>query len=131
MLKFGTICFLRYLRGILMLHIHQFGLLAEYLVMIRYMLKGYLPINHRYKSKIGEIDLIFKRGSSIIFCEVKARSGLYDIENIVSKAQKARILRAADFFLAKNQNMDIQHVELNLAVVKSLFDIKIYRNWLT
>lgn len=66
------------------MHIHTWGKLAEYLVIIRYFLFGYIPIKHRWKVRSGEIDLIFKRGSSLVFCEVKARSSDFHIDQHVS-----------------------------------------------
>ncbi len=112
------------------MHNHTRGLLAEYIVIIRYILKGYFPIKHRWKSKMGEIDIILKRGKSIIFCEVKARSSDFNIENPVSYIQKQRIIKSAEYFIAINRNLKIKNTSFDLAIVKSIFDIKLYKGWI-
>lgn len=62
--------------------------------------KGYRIISWRYKTPVGEIDIIAKRGEVLAFVEVKLRAdtdaGLYAI---TPRAQQ-RISRAAGHFLA-------------------------------
>lgn len=112
------------------MHIHKWGLLAEYFVIIRYFLRGYFLQEHRWKSKAGEIDLIFKKGKSLVFCEVKARKSKIIYEDIlVSSNQKRRILNAADLYIQK-MNINIRDVRLDLVVVRSLLDMKFFENWL-
>lgn len=55
----------------------------------------------RYKTKFGEIDLILKRDNQIIFIEVKARSKLLPIDQLITKKQIDRNYAAAEFFLAQ------------------------------
>lgn len=82
------------------------GLWAEIIAALYLMCKGYIIIKHRFKTPIGEIDLIAKKGDEIIFIEVKHRSHLSDMRTglyaITAKSQQ-RISRAADYFLQKNQ----------------------------
>ncbi len=113
------------------MHNHHFGLLAEYLVIIRYMFHGYLPIKHRWKSNLGEIDLIMRRGKSIIFCEVKARSSNFlDASECVSHNQKNRLKKSSEYFLALHPKWCIKQVRFDLAIVRSFSDIKIYKDWI-
>ncbi len=90
---------------------------------------GYLPIKHRHKSRIGEIDLIFKSGSEIVFCEVKCRSSNFASSELVSKRQQARLIRSAEDFLAQNPRFNFKTVRMDIALVKSLFNVVIYKNW--
>jgi putative endonuclease len=83
---------------------YNIGLLSEYLVLFYYMVTLHKILHHRYKTNVGEIDLIMLRGRQLIFIEVKARKhGLG--ENIVLCTQQQRITRAAQMFLAKTLNI--------------------------
>lgn len=109
-------------------HNHYFGLIAEIIVMIRYILSFHSLIKHRYKSKLGEIDLIFSKGKKIIFVEVKARSSKIDNQNYVSESQKKRLSISADNYLAKNHHF--QEAEFHLVIVKSIFNILVFKEWI-
>ncbi len=81
-----------------------FGLLAEYYVIFLLFFKGYKILEHRYKTKLGEIDLIFKKGNNIIAVEVKARKNKnLQIGEVVSRKQLTRILNSLKIFLNKNE----------------------------
>ena len=96
---------------------YNLGIWAEYFVLIYYIIRFYLPLHHRYKSYVGEIDLIMKRGKLLVFIEVKARKdGIY--EGIVSDNQQQRITRAAELFIAKNQQYNLYNIRFDLVVVK-------------
>lgn len=112
------------------MHIHTWGKLAEYLVIIRYFLFGYIPIKHRWKVRSGEIDIIFKRGNSLVFCEVKARSSDFQIDQHVSLNQQYRLRNSAELFLSRYKKMNFKQVRFDLVIVKSIFSMKIYQNWL-
>lgn len=76
--------------------------IAEY-VAIGYMtLKAYRCVALRYKCSAGEIDLIFKRGKSLVFCEVKYRADKNSLLFSVTNQQKTRIRKAAEFWLAQH-----------------------------
>lgn len=57
------------------------------------------------------IDLVLKRGKTIIFCEVKYRKTINDALYSVSKNQQNRMRRGAELFLKRNhifRNFDIR-----------------------
>jgi putative endonuclease len=112
------------------MHPHKWGLIAEYIIAFRYILKGYSIVKHRWKSRLGEIDLILKKGNLIVFCEVKARSSNFPLESFVSDNQKKRIIRSAESFLSKNKAYKNYSARFDLAVVRSIFTTSIYYNWL-
>ncbi len=80
------------------------GLLAEFIAKIFMQLKFYSVLSQREnrllkKRGIGEIDLIFKRGRNLVFCEVKYRKTIDDaIYSIIPRQQK-RLRRGAEQFL--------------------------------
>jgi putative endonuclease len=50
------------------------GLIAELKCVWYLRLHGYRILARRYKTKVGEIDIVARRGNTVIFIEVKARS---------------------------------------------------------
>ncbi len=65
------------------------------------MLKGYRLQAFRYKTPLGEIDLIMRRGDLIIFVEVKARSDIRTAVDAVSGEAVHRIRAASDLWLGR------------------------------
>jgi len=66
-------------------------------------LKGYRILAHRYKTPVGEIDLVAASRSRIAFVEVKSRRHKLDLEWSVGARQQHRIRRAALYWLARHQ----------------------------
>ncbi|MBL0319501.1 MAG: YraN family protein [Alphaproteobacteria bacterium] len=80
---------------------YRFGITAEWLVMVFYFIQGYRLVCWRYRCSYGEIDLVFKRGTLLIFIEVKARRNSHEtVEKTIGYKQRRRIKRAAQFFIA-------------------------------
>jgi putative endonuclease len=74
--------------------------LAEELAAFRLRLAGYRILARNFRTPVGEIDLIARRGRHLIFVEVKARARDDAAAEAVSARQQARIRRAAEAFLA-------------------------------
>jgi putative endonuclease len=81
---------------------YRHGHLAEAAAMLLLFLKGFRPLARRYKTPLGEIDLVVKRGRMIAFVEVKARALERDALESVGGASERRIVEAADLWLAKH-----------------------------
>ena len=64
------------------------GHLAEGLAAVMLRLKGFSIKEKRYKTPVGEIDLIARRGDLTIFCEVKARKDYTSAAESLSTKQK-------------------------------------------
>jgi len=93
------------------LRYYYFGILAEYIAAIFMVLKLHIPIKRRFKTKYGEIDLIFYRNNVVKFVEVKARYKIYEYDSVLSATQLERIKNASYVFLNENkiyQNCQIQ-----------------------
>lgn len=78
------------------------GQWAEFLACWLLRAKGYRIIDRRFRSRVGEIDLVARRGRRIVFVEVKARENVDDAAAAVTPRQQARIVRAAEHWLARN-----------------------------
>eukprot|EP01036_Dinobryon_divergens_P047412 gene47412-63557_t len=64
---------------------------AERLALVLLIAKGYWPMARRYLGHAGEIDLVMKRGRTIVAVEVKARATLEDAAATVTPAKLRRI----------------------------------------
>ena len=78
----------------------RLGVSAEARAAIFLAAKGYRTIARRWKTPVGEIDLVVKRGRLIAFIEVKARKGLDEAAESVLMRQRRRIVAAAEAWLA-------------------------------
>lgn len=80
------------------------GHFAEYFAASYLILKGYRIANMRYKTNLGEIDIIARKQDLAIFIEVKARANLQKGVDAVSYQSQTRIKNASDLWLAKQKN---------------------------
>lgn len=65
---------------------------------------GMQCLERRFRAKCGEIDLIMLDGETVVFVEVKTRTTGRKGDGLaaVNPAKQKRIVRAAQFFLLKN-----------------------------
>ena len=56
----------------------KLGVSAEGRAAVLLAAKGYRELARRWKSPVGEIDLVVRRGRTLVFVEVKARAKLDD-----------------------------------------------------
>lgn len=75
---------------------------AERLSALLLRVKGYRILARRFKCKSGEIDLIARKGNTLCFVEVKARASRSQALHALSRKQRQRIIRAAEWYLARN-----------------------------
>ena len=81
----------------------QRGHLAELVALWWLRCKGYRLLAHRYKSPVGEIDLIMRRGQVTAFIEVKQRQNLDASVLSVTAHQSRRIAAAARSWMGRDQ----------------------------
>lgn len=79
------------------------GRFAERLACILLILKGFHILDTRHKCKVGEIDIIAKRGQTLVFVEVKARKSVDDALYAIAYKQQKRIEAAAEEWLQKKK----------------------------
>ena len=77
---------------------------AERLAAVALQLKGYRIVARRYRTKLGEIDLIARKGNLVAFVEVKARRGRDAALDAVSFAAQSRIRAASDMWLSRQRD---------------------------
>lgn len=86
----------------------QTGLSAESRACAWLIARGYRVLARRFRTPVGEIDIVAKRRNLVAFIEVKARAALDDAAYAVTSRQQQRIIAAAQAWLAKNPQYE-QH----------------------
>ena len=81
---------------------HRRGILAEYAALAYLTLKAYRLVAMRYKTPVGEIDLIVRRGNKLVFIEVKARARHADAATAIHHKNQLRVVRASQQFLVNH-----------------------------
>ncbi len=82
---------------------YRSGMRAEIFAAIFLMARGYRILERRYKTPVGEVDLIIANAHRLAFVEVKGRAELDEALGAVSRHQQQRIKRAASHWLAKQR----------------------------
>ena len=80
------------------------GASAEYLAALVLILRGYRIVGFRHRTRLGEIDIIARRGDIIACVEVKARATQDAAIAAVSNTAKARIRAASDLWLQRQDD---------------------------
>jgi len=76
------------------------GVFAETLAAALFRLKGYRIVARRYKTPVGEIDLVALKRKRLVFVEVKRRRTQDDAAWTLPTRQRRRIVRAAQYWLS-------------------------------
>ncbi len=84
---------------------YRTGLAAERLCRLALRLKFYRILAARYKTPVGEIDIVAARGKTVAAVEVKARGTAADAAEAVSGEQKKRIARALECFIQSHPRL--------------------------
>ena len=79
---------------------HFTGISAESRAAAYLIAKGYRIVARRFRSPVGEIDIVARRRGVLVFVEVKARNTLDDAAESLLRRQQLRIAGAAGAWLA-------------------------------
>ena len=93
------------------------GISAERRAAAFLIAKGFRILARRWRSPVGEIDIIARRRSLLVFVEVKARERLDDAAWSVSERQRRRIIAAAEAWLAQHADDRIRDIRLDVMLV--------------
>lgn len=93
---------------------YQRGLLSEEKAARLLEDKGYRVLHKRFKTLVGEIDLIAQKAEHLIFIEVKFRQRMNEALETLSLRQQHRILAAAESFLAENPHLAAQSLRFDV-----------------
>jgi putative endonuclease len=93
------------------------GISAESRAAALLIAMGFRILARRWKSPVGEIDIIARRRSLLIFVEVKARDRLDDAAWSVTDRQRLRIVAAAEAWLARYPDDRIRDMRFDAVLV--------------
>ena len=71
----------------------------------------------RFRSQVGEVDIVARRGPELLFVEVKARHRLDDAALSVTPRQQRRIVAAAEAWLADHPDDATREISFDVILV--------------
>ncbi len=95
----------------------RLGLSAESRAAAFLIAKGYRILARRWRSPVGEIDIVARRRKLLVFVEVKARDNLDAAAESVTPQQKRRICAAAEAWLAANPDDTVRDMRFDAMLV--------------
>lgn len=96
---------------------HRLGHAAEWRAVWRLRLAGYSILARRYKTRLGEIDIVARRGGVLAFVEVKARADAATAADALGGRQFGRVSRAASLFVARHPRLAACSVRFDAVLV--------------
>jgi len=93
------------------------GRAAELAALWYLRFKGYRLLAHRYRSPMGEIDLIMRKGDTTAFIEVKQRGSIDAAVSAVTPYQSKRIAAAARSFMGQDRKAALQFCRFDIVAV--------------
>jgi putative endonuclease len=93
------------------------GISAESRAAALLIAKGFRILARRWKSPVGEIDIVARRRALLVFVEVKARPDLDAAAWSVTPRQQQRIAAAAEAWLAANGSDGFRDIRFDAILV--------------
>lgn len=90
---------------------------AEAIAAAALALEGWAVLAHRARTPAGEIDLVAERDGLLAFVEVKARPSLSEAALALGARQRARLLAAAECWLAENPGHGARGMRFDVVIV--------------
>mgnify|MGYP001354380562 CR=1 FL=1 len=88
------------------------GRIAERAATLWLRIHGYTLLERRFRTKVGEIDLIAEKGGTLIFVEVKRRKTAAAALEAVTYTQRRRIEAAAQLYMQRRSaNLSVPMVD--------------------
>jgi putative endonuclease len=95
----------------------RLGLSAELLAAGVLRIKGYRIVARRFRTAVGEADIVARRGNDLVFVEVKAREALDEAAEAVLPRQQRRIIAAARAWLARHPDDAARNIRFDVVLV--------------
>lgn len=97
----------------------ELGKDGENLAVCELTAQGYAIVEQRYRTRFGEIDIIARDGDTLVFVEVRRKSGdeCGIAAESVTPAKQRRIIRMAIDFLARNDLYDKCAVRFDVVAI--------------
>src|SRR3989338_8214488 len=115
---------------------HQKGRLGEDIAREHLVRQGFSILEHGFKCKLGEVDLVAEKEKELYFVEVKTRwsSNYGDPLESITFIKQRQVIKAARFYLAKKRRLqafchlsaigvDMSGAEPKVEFIKDAFEI--------
>lgn len=102
---------------------HAIGLQAEDMAAEYLVAEGFDILEHRYKTKYGEIDLIVEKNNILCFVEVKTRQKLENALSSVNFKTRRRIEQSALFYISENPEIQNKSMRFDVIAIAKPFQI--------
>lgn len=96
------------------LRARDLGALGERRAAWFYRLRGYSLLERNARLPAGEIDLVVKRGGTIVIAEVKTRQGTWEGHEAVDKRKRERLIRLGDQYATRHPEAQLRYDILSL-----------------
>lgn len=100
------------------------GLIYEFFSVLFLFFRGHKILRWRYKSSVGEIDIISKKRGVIFVHEVKYRRELEQIYHLVNNQYQARLERTYYWWLQNNQQYNSYELRIEYIFWHKRFRMK-------
>ena len=90
---------------------------GEWLAAAALLVKGFRIVARRYRTRLGEIDLIARRGNLVLIVEVKVRPTLAEAMEAIARESEWRIEGAADLWLARQPDFSRLSMRFDMVAV--------------
>ena len=107
---------------------YSYGCIGEKLALEFLTNKGYVFIAQRFKTPYGEIDLIMRNETILVFIEVKKRTFLKEALFSLSSRQIERIINTSLIFLQKNPDFQMMSFRFDLVGISQIGKIHHIQN---
>lgn len=104
------------------------GQSAESQVAADYVRRGHCLAEERWRGKAGEVDLIFKSGTEVVFVEVKKARSFSDAAQRISPRQQHRICLAAEEYIGTLPAGALTPMRVDAAFVNGFGEVRILEN---
>lgn len=96
----------------------EIGHTGEAIAAKYYIQRGYLLLNHNYRTRLGELDLILYKDNTVVFAEVKTRTSTVRAApaEAVNPAKCRRLEAAAAQYLQRSPYAD-SHIRFDVVEV--------------
>ena len=95
----------------------KWGALTETMTAFVYRLMGYKILARRFKSSVGELDIVARRNRSLVFVEVKFRTDHTAWADAIPELQRRRISSAAQAFIATNPRYQYDDQRIDVVMI--------------
>ena len=104
------------------------GIAAENRIAQDYERRGFAVARRRWRGRGGEIDLILRDGTGLIFVEVKHSRDFARAAESLTRRQMHRICASAEEFLGTQPGGSLTPVRFDVALVDGQGDMQIIEN---